>query len=348
MTRLLVPALVAASLLAPASASFAADPKKPPPSSAQNAAKEHFDSAQALYDQKKYDAALVLFRQAYEETKSPNARVMVGQCLLALGRTAEAYNELSAARNDAAAKAESEPKYEKTRDGAAADIAKLENKIGKLVLTLAQGAQGARVSVNGVAVAPERLGSPIAVMPGNVEIVTEGLGPTALKRTETIGAGETKTIVLNKDTAAPATTVSPFSTDAPALTSTAPSASSSATGAPVTTTGGGVRTAGFFVAGLGVAGMALFAVGTVMAGNKLDQLKKECGGTRCTDPKYADVVDSGKTFDLLSTVGLAAGIAGLAGGTMMIVFGGPKAAPTQAATVEVGPHGAMLRLRGSF
>lgn len=338
MSRALPAFLVAAALLAPAAAR-AADPKQ------SSAAKEHFDAAQALYDQKRYEAALVLFRQAYEETKSPNARVMIAQSLLALGRTAEAYDELSLTVREAAAKAESEPKYAKTRDGAAADLAKLENKVGKLVVTFAQGVQGARVSVNGVAVPASRLGAPMAVMPGSVEIVAEGMGPGPVKRTETIGAGETKTIVLSRDGAAPVSTAGPALTGsgaAPPIVTAAPSSE------PVETTGGGVRTAGFVVAGIGVAGMALFGVSVAMSESKLDQLKKECGGVRCSDPKYAEVVDSGKMFDLLATVGLAAGIAGVVGGSAMIIFGGPKKVAASSAALEVTPTGAMLRYRGSF
>jgi hypothetical protein len=343
MSRALPAFLLAAALLAPASSR--AQGAKP---GSSRAAKEHFDAAQALFDQKRYEAALVLFRQAYEETKSPNARVMIAQSLLSLGRIAEAYDEYATTVREAAAKAESEPKYAKTRDGAASELAKLENKVGKIVLIFGQGVQGGQVSVNGAAVPPEKLGAPMAVMPGNVEIVAEGLGPSPVKRTETVAAGETKTIVINRDSAGPAKTAGPVTTGDGARTAP-PDVTSAPTGEPVATTGGGVRKAGFVVAGLGVAGMALFGVSTFMAEDKLAQLKKECGGTRCTDPKYAEVVDSGKMFDLLATVGLAAGIAGVAGGAAMIIFGGPKAAaPTSSATLEVGPTGAMLRFRGSF
>ena len=117
--------------------------------------------------------------------------------------------------------------------------------------------------------------------------------------------------------------------------------------------GGTIRTAGYGVAAFGVAGMVLFGVGAGVAQSKMDQLQKECGSVRCTDPKYADVVDSGKTMDLLSAVGLGAGIIGIAGGAAMILFGGPKAdskSPSQApsASIDVGPTGATIRYRGSF
>jgi hypothetical protein len=318
-----------------------AEPKKSAPSAPAGAAgktaKQNFDAAQALFDRKKYDAALALFRRVYDETKSPNARIMIGQSLLLLGRTAEAYDELAATMREAAAMAETAKKYERTRDAAASELAKLETRVGKLVITFVRGAEGARVSVNGAAVPADKLGKPMAVMPGDVRIVVEGLGASPSARTEPIKAGETKTIVLGKET--PST--------APAATASI-TASAAPSSAPVVATGGGVRTAGFVVAGLGVAGMALFGVGAALAQSKFDQLEKECGGVRCKDASYADVVDAGKMFDMLSTIGLGAGIAGITGGALMILLGGPKAAPAQTAAVELGPHGATLRIRGSF
>lgn len=297
-----------------------------------SAAKEHFDSAQSLFDAKKYEAALVLFRQAHEESKSPNARLMVARTLLALDRITEAYDELAATVAEAAARAESEPRYANARDAAAAELAPLEARVGKLVVTFGGERPGARVTVNGAAVPASKLGAPMAVLPGAVEIVAEGLGPTPVKRTETITAGQTRTVVLGSGAARPSGTAQPV-TEPP----------------PEATTGGGVRIAGIAVAGLGVAGMVLFGVSKVMADDKLAQLEAECGGARCTDPKYGEVIDSGKTLDLLTNVGLAVGVAGLAAGTAMIVFGGPKkAVPAGAASLTVTPQGAAVRYRISF
>lgn len=339
---LLSPGLVALALLGPAGAAGAG----PPSAAATSAAKEHFESAQKLFDQKKFEAALVLFRQAHEETKSPNARLMIARSLLALGRLAEAHDELTATLAEAASRAESEPKYAQARDAAAAELAPLEAKVGKLVLTFAAERPSARVTVNGVAVPASKLGAPMAVLPGAVEIVVEGLGSGPVKRTETVTAGQTRTVVLGP-VGAPAAS----GTAAAPPENTAPTAGTGTTKTgepPVTTTGGGVRTAGIVVTGIGVAGMVLFGVSAMTAQGKLDQLRKECGGARCTDPKYADVVDSGKTFDLLTNVGLGAGIAGLAAGAAMIVFGGPRAVGGGAASIDVTPHGAALRYRGTF
>ena len=353
--RLVWAAGLCAALSLPANA--VAGPPAGPAKPAANPAKEHFESGQALFDQKKYDAALVLFRQAYDETKSPNAHLMVARSLLALGRLAEAYDELLATMREAGARADTEPKYAAARDAAAAEIAPLEAKVAKLVVTFSgPPPAGARVTVNGTLLPAAKLGAAMALLPGTVEIVVEGLGPDPVKRTEKLGAGESRTVVLGPP--APAKTAPPAVTGAPRGSGVpADSGAPAPSGAPssdVVTTGGTIRKAGFAVAGVGVAGMVLFGVGAAMGQSKMDQLQKECGGVRCTDPKYADVIDSGKTMDLLSTVGLGVGIAGLVGGAAMIVFGGPRAAASPAAapppnaSLVLGPNGAMLRVGGSF
>ena len=127
-----------------------------------------------------------------------------------------------------------------------------------------------------------------------------------------------------------------------------------------------MRVAGYVVTGLGVAGMALFGVTGLMAQSKFKTLEEECGGMRCTDLKYADTVDSGKTLDVLATVGLIAGVSALTIGTTMIVFGGPSsedeatsasargskqktpASPLGTAGISVSPAGASFRYAMTF
>ena len=87
-------------------------------------------------------------------------------------------------------------------------------------------------------------------------------------------------------------------------------------------------------------------------------MERECGQKRCTDPKYADTIDSGKTMDTVSNIGLVGGIVGLTAGTTMIVFGRPREAPASAratpkagpptATIRVSPTSGTILLRGGF
>lgn len=302
---------------------------------AQVDAKAEFNDAQKLFDAGRQADALPHFRKAFAASNSPNARLMIARCLVALGKTAEAYEEMATTTREAAARADTDPKYARTRDAAAAEMAVLERRIGKLVVALAEPGAGATVTLDGAPLAAERLGVPVAVQPGTLTIEARHAGDAPVRREITIGAGETKTVAI-AFTSAPAVAAAPVTTTpkiAPPIQ------------AP--THGGGVRIAGFFVAGLGVAGMGAFAGAGLAAKSKFSSVETACGGVRCTDPKYGSVIDSGKTLQTVANVGLGVGIAGLVGGALMIALGGASKEPLPA-SVEVGPTGIRLRYQGTF
>jgi hypothetical protein len=331
--RFVVPALIAAlsGLPSPAGAQSA--------QGGAPSAQEIYVSAQRLFDAGKYSDALLLFRQAYDASKSPNARLMVGTCYVALGRPAEAYEEMSAAVAEAEERAKTDPKYAPTRDAAAKQLALLDPKVGKVVVNLGDQTD-ARVTVNGVSIPASRFGSPVAVDPGNVLIqATRTDGGTA-RRLEKVPAGETRTVdIVFEPTQGPVANTDPNKDE---LTKPGPISG------PAKPQGGGVRTAGFVVAGIGVAGIALFGITGMMARSKFKTVESECGGSRCTDLKYADVIDSGMTLSTVANVGLAAGISGLVGGGLMIVLGGPKSPPQQGAARGLPIHAGMITYSSTF
>jgi hypothetical protein len=305
-----------------------AQPKPTPAGDATlDTAKQAYDAGVALFDAKDFEGALAKFRQALDASGSPNARLYVGRCLIALSRPVEAYEEMAKTARDAAARAESEPKYAQTRDAAAAELVLLEPKIGKLVIALADAPADAAVTLDGAPVEASRIGAPIAVTPGNrvVEVTTPS--GTKERREIMIGGGETKTIAVSFPKTQSGPTPPPIKPDEPR--------------------GGAVRTLGFVTVGLGVAGMVVFGVTGAMSNNKFKTLEDECGSQRCTDPKYADVVDSGKTLELVANIGLIGGIVGLVGGGAMILFGGPSE-PAPGASVAISTHGGMLQYQGAF
>lgn len=325
-------ALLAAALFAAASPNALAAPETGKTSKASVDPQKAFDEAQALYDRGKFEEALARFREAYDASQSPNARLLVARCLLALGRTVEAYDELAATRAEAAEKAASQPKYEKTRDSAAADLAALETKVAKVVVTVPDP-QGATVTLAGKPLPKERLGVPVTVAPGKITVTVEIPGKPTIQKEETVPAGQTKTILIAAGAEGPAEPITPA--PVPAEPPKAPPPTS-------TTTGGGVRIAGFIVAGLGVAGLGVFGATSMMAKNEFDQLASACGGKRCTDPRYAENVDSGKRLDVIANASLIAGAATIALGGVMIAIGGPKSAAKPEAALRIGPSGASL------
>jgi hypothetical protein len=343
-------AALVASVAAPAGAqtSAGAQGKKAGGASAPSA-KQLYISAQKLFDKGKYAEALVAFRLAHNASDSPNARLMIGHCLVALGRPAEAYEEMAATMREAAKLAESEARYAPTRDTAATQLALLEPKVGKIVVDV-QDRAGATVTINGAPIDPEKLGLPMAVNPGTAVIAATHADGRTVQREQVVKAGATERVTLTFPEAPKAGGGAPASQSAKPVVVKAPDE-----GGGGEERGGGVRTAGFVIAGLGVAGMAVFGVTGMMARSRFATLEQECAGERCTDPKYADVIDSGRMLTTVANIGLIAGAAGLAGGGLMILLGGPSenspqkaGGPASGAALAVSPGGAALVYSATF
>lgn len=304
------------------------------PSTAASA-NEVYAEAQKLFDKGQYADALVGFRQAYNASNSPNARLMIGHCLIALGQPHNAYTELAATVEESTQRAAAEPKYEKTRQAAATQLALLESKVAKVVVRIDDPA--AEVTVNGMRVAPEKRGSAMAVEPGTVNVVGKYPDGEIVTMTRVIPAGKTDAVVLEHAAA----TKSSKGTDASAPNETSDK--------PIeTSSGGGVRIAGGVVLGAGVAGMVVFAVAGSMAKSNFATLETECGGQRCMDLKYADVIDQGKTYTTVANVGFGVGVAGIVAGGLMVILGGASKTSPPPVAVSVFPGGTSVTYKLAF
>jgi hypothetical protein len=212
--------------------------------------------------------------------------------------------------------------------------------------------------LNGVPVAKNSIGVPIAVEPGVMLIEAGGPGGRAARRRIVIGAGETKTVALSfavdpeeaggnlakreENTLVPRPSERALFTMGPRAAPN-PGARSAPEGPTL------VRALGFGAVGVGVAGIIVFGVAGSMAESNFRALKKECGGARCTDLKYTSAVDQGKMLDAVANTGLAVGVAGLVAGGVMIVLGAPSPSKkTSAAAIGISPYGAGLRYSRSF
>ncbi|MCC6522069.1 MAG: tetratricopeptide repeat protein [Polyangiaceae bacterium] len=301
------------------------------PASAQAPnADDAFRDARTRFEAGDFRGALPLFRQALAASGSPNARIYVARCLRDLGQLVEGYEEMSRTVRDARELAPKEERYAQTRDQAAAELAVLEGRVGKVLVALDPSLQGATVELDGAPLTAERLGVPIAVLPGRVVVAAVRRDGTRIEQSKTVAPGALETLLLS-GAAGPAA----------AVTTPPPPGNAGADTGGEAGGFGAVRGAGIGVALLGVAGFVTFGVGTAMANDKLATLESACGGVRCTDPAYGSVVDEGKRAETLAGVGLGIGIAGVAVGAAMIAFGGGDGE----ATVTAGPGGATLRLR---
>jgi hypothetical protein len=290
---------------------------------------KRFLAAQAHYDDGAFGPALEEFKALAAETGSPNADLYVARCLQKLGRLPEAYEALRVTLRNATAKAATDPKYLKTRNTAAADLAMLESKIAKLIIAVAMPPRGLTVTLDGAAV---ESGAPLVQVEHEAVVRLAAPGKRDVERRVVLKAGETTTLSVVLEA------------DAPGHVEPAAQASEGL----VKTTGGGARIVGYVVLGLGAAGMATFAAAGVAANKRYDAVSQACGGKHCTNPVYTSQIDGGHTLDIVADVGLGVGLAGLASGALLVALGGPKAAAQPVVTGWAGRNRGGLGARLSF
>jgi hypothetical protein len=316
------------------------------------AAKEHYRQAMEHFEKGSYDQALVGFEQAWKASQSPNARLYVARCLSRMGRLAEAHGHMKGTFDDAQLRVVDDPKYQKTRDAAAIELAVLEQRVGKLVVVLHESATGARVELDGVRVAPARIGVPMAVDPGAREVVADGGGERQQVQQVDVPPGQTRvvTVVFAAETPEPtpppppAPVPQPVSKPAPPPPpAPAPTSAEQAPSVPL-------FALGFVTAGLGAVGLAAAGITGALADDELATLEERCGeAQRCTDPALADVVQRGENLQAASNAAWIAGGVLFGAGVVMVVAGWPRGkARATALAVSPAPGGAALQLRGTF
>jgi hypothetical protein len=300
-------------------------PAAPAPAADEAGIKAKFAAALKLHKAGKFDEALPLFRELVQATQSPNARLYVGLCLQQLGKNSEAYKEMAQTVKDASLHGDA--KYDQTREAAQAELAVLNVRVGKLVVTLPETPPGLVVSLDGAPIAERDLGASLVLEPGGHRVEATATGLTPVTREVTLEGGETRTVTIA------------FSKPEPVAAKPQPVAEAPASRATM-------RLAGVAAAGVGVAGMIMFTVTGLMARGKYSSLKDACGDRPCTDPKYAGDIDSGKSLQTVANVGLVIGVVGLASGGALYYFGTRKDAPR--ATAAPLPGGGYVSYSASF
>jgi hypothetical protein len=291
-----------------------------------------------LFQEGKAAEALPLFEQAFSLTQSPNAQLMVGLCFKELGRLADAYRQLQQTVMDASAR--NEPKYEKTLETAQTELSALNERVGLLAIKLQEAPPGLKVELDGTALSDDQLAEPIAVQPGKHQVVASAEGRDTVTREVLIAAGHTKTLKLSLEVPAP-----PQEKPEPKPAPPPPPLQEKPKPKPATAP---LRTVGYVVAGVGAASLAAFATTGLMAKGKYDKVHDACGGERCTDPKYADDIDSGKSLQTIANVTLVVGAVAVVAGSALIVFGGPGESEQPGVSAVVLPGGGYLGYAGRF
>lgn len=301
----------------------AAPPKAAAPSSDTAAAKARFDKGKSLYNAKNFADALTEFRASYALVKSPNSHFFIANCLRDLGRLTEAYTEYDLVSAEAKTAGE---QYAGAVDASIAERDAIAQKIVLVNVTTPSTQPDSTISVGGTDLTADLIGKPVPVMPGSIEVKLSAPGKTPVTQTVTGAAGETKTVSI----------------DFPVITNAGENEKPG--GSKITP----LRIGAIAAAGVGVAGMILFAVEGSASVATYDNLKEKCGAAPCPQSLAADV-DKGRTQQLLANVGLGVGIAGIAVGATLFAISMKKkpADATQPQTTWlIGPG--SLGVRGTF
>jgi len=309
----------------------------------KRAAQERFDEAMTAFRAKRLEEALAGFRASYEIVASPNARLMVVNVLQDLGQVVAAYREAEATREAAEAAAAHDDGYAAAAQAARQVLAQLRARVALVTVKVVRGASGERLTltVAGEPIDRTDWGKPVAVEPGQCEVVlTADTGTTARKEIA-VSAGGAIEITIGPPGARSSSDDEPDGGK--------PGDSSAGADAGAWDESTRLRVSGGVITTLGVAGVVVFAVSGSLAKSNYDELVANCPGDRCP-AELQSQADTTRTQQLVANIGLAVGAVGLATGVSLlvasVVVGGSSAEPQPAADVSFGPGSVVVS--GSF
>ena len=287
---------------------------------------DHYDAGLEAYTAGEYERALPAFRASQAAVASPHTQLMIGRCLLALQRLAAAYRALSAAV--ALAERLDDPRYVAGVASARLEMDRLRPKLAVLVLGIDDGGKGARLRINAVPVPRAGWREAFVRDPGAQVVELSFPDGKVLRRRLRAKPGERLAVRWSV---------------APSLASVAAAAPS--TSAPGPDEEGGLEpwaVAGWTTAGVGLLGVAGFALLGGLSSARLDELESACPARTDCDPALRQTARDGQRLEDLANLSLAAGAALVVAGAALVVW--THGDDTEETVVELG--GGTLRVRG--
>jgi hypothetical protein len=306
-------------LVASPSASLAAQPERPAVSTSRVAtADELFRKGRDLMKAGAFAEARLKLEESLRLDPVVGTRLNVAECAEQMGQLAFALTQLRQALATLRP-GDDRDAYTKRR------IEALEARVPRLTL---RGETAADVSVllDGAPLAGAAFGVSLPLDPGEHAVVILTHGATIRTVRVTLAEGESKEIALDALARAPMPRVLP----------------EEAAVAPSRTK----RAVGWLVLGVGAAAVTTGAVAGLLAGEAKRDVEASCLGSVCRDQAGIDASERGRSYSVLSTIGLGAGLVGVGVGTFLVLTSGSIARPR----VGVAPldAGGMLSVGGSL
>jgi hypothetical protein len=319
---------------------------------------KHFKAGGQASHKRQFTRAVTEYRASLDMVDSPNARLELARALRDGGQSGEAYNEYGRTIDAGKALAAEEARYGKTAEVAMTERSELERKIGFLTVLVEHAPQGATLTVGAAAVSSDSWGKPVPVTPGSVDIVLTAGGAEVARKSMQVSAGETAAASIDGKAPEPppAETKPPPVATAPTTPqdrlevpppSDAEIAAARRPPPPPPPSGATkLRPFAYIAGGVGLAGIATFAIFGSMSHSAFNDLQSTCHGV--CPPGHESQISSGRTEQTVANIGLVVGAVGVAAGVALFIISMPRSAqPSGPSTALVlGPG--WLGVRGSL
>ena len=292
-------------------------------------ARQQFRQGLSLEAAGDWAAALAKFQEVGKVKLTPQVRFHAARCNEQLGRLNEALGEYRLAEYEAGQQGLKE----------AAEISQarqaLESRVPKLVIKRGEGAEAARVELDGVELGEAQIGQPVSVDPGPHTIVAKLGGDRQVQESASVKESETAEVVLK----------------APAVAETKPEGPHEGNSTvPPEPEKKHASVVPWIVGGVGVAGLAASGVFFGLRAGAKSDLEKGCDGNTCP-ASLQDKQSQGELYTTLAWVSLGVGVAGVGVATYLFLSGAGASHEVRASLpvdVAVLPGGGFVTVRGNM
>jgi hypothetical protein len=283
-------------------------------------AREQFGQALALQTAGDWAGALSLLKEVAAVKSTPQVRFNMALCEERLGRLVAALGNYELAAADA--RAENADLVAEEVEGR---LEALRRRIPRITVRRGEGAENAAVSLDGVAIGDQVLGTPMPADPGPhlVEATAPGFKPFRKSLRLVEQQRETVEITLEAEPAPLPKTSAPL---------------------PPRVQARGLRTAAFVVGGAGVLSLGASGLFFGLRARKISELDKACPNRTCPSSAQQDDIDAGRLYTTAANLTLAVGAAALAGGVVLLIASGPGKEPA----LSLSPTAGGAQLFGHF
>jgi hypothetical protein len=279
-----------------------------------------------LMHQERWSEAQAMFAKAYELVPAPTIALLEGRALEQMGRLVQAADRYRLAA-ETVIDARTSPAFQEAARDAARDLARVKVKIPQLTIVIegtVPARSQARVDVDGEEIEPSRLGSALAVNPGDHVITLTVDGNVRVREQLRLNESESKSVTLGL---VPAVVATPPQADLPAEAS--PSRD---------------NTAGWVTLGIGAAAITFgVATGLMM----LDARKSLDGACKADCPQdQRDQLSRFRTTRVLSGIGYIAGGISLGIGAAILLWPSEPSENRSGARIRAFAQGEMVGVEG--